>query len=173
MSRTRSASSLCRMAAVPRVDSTLASAVANAPAPTMPTDWSDSVDARRARPTLASLRGDVTGPQLTPPASDCQSRHSAGASSWLHFLGRGEGASVAVDVGAAERFRVIRPIGEGGMGVVYEAEDCQRGQLVALKTLKHRDLDTLYRLKREFRALAHLSHPNLVDLYDMVVESDT
>lgn len=59
------------------------------------------------------------------------------------------------------------------MGVVYEAEDCQRGQLVALKTLKHRDLDTLYRLKREFRALAHLSHPNLVDLYDMVVESDT
>ena len=59
------------------------------------------------------------------------------------------------------------------MGVVYEAEDCQRGQLVALKTLKHRDLDTLYRLKREFRALAHLSHPNLVDLYDMVVEEDT
>ena len=80
---------------------------------------------------------------------------------------------MAVDVGTAQRFRVIRPIGEGGMGVVYEAEDCQRGQLVALKTLKHRDLDTLYRLKREFRALAHLSHPNLVDLYDMVVEADT
>ena len=80
---------------------------------------------------------------------------------------------MGVDVGAAKRFRVIRPIGEGGMGVVYEAEDVQRGQLVALKTLKHRDLDTLYRLKREFRALAHLSHPNLVDLYDMVVEADT
>ncbi|HWM87613.1 MAG TPA: serine/threonine-protein kinase, partial [Kofleriaceae bacterium] len=58
------------------------------------------------------------------------------------------------------------------MGVVYEAEDRERGQLVALKTLKHRDIDTLYRLKREFRALAHLSHPNLVDLYDMVVEED-
>src|SRR5688572_31461409 len=59
------------------------------------------------------------------------------------------------------------------MGVVYEAEDRERGQLVALKTLKHSDVDTLYRLKREFRALAHLSHPNLVDLYDMVVEEDT
>ena len=59
------------------------------------------------------------------------------------------------------------------MGVVYEAEDRERGQLVALKTLKQRDLDTLYRLKREFRALAHLSHPNLVNLYDMVVEEDT
>jgi len=59
------------------------------------------------------------------------------------------------------------------MGVVYEAEDRERGQLVALKTLKHRDVDTLYRLKREFRALAHISHPNLVDLYDMVVDDDT
>jgi eukaryotic-like serine/threonine-protein kinase len=80
---------------------------------------------------------------------------------------------VKVEEGAGKRFRVIRPIGEGGMGVVYEAEDRERGQLVALKTLKHRDLDTLYRLKREFRALAHLSHPNLVDLYDMVVAEDT
>lgn len=77
------------------------------------------------------------------------------------------------DVLANNRFRVIRPIGEGGMGVVYEAEDTERGQLVALKTLKHRDPDTLHRLKREFRALAHLSHPNLVDFYDMVVAGDT
>jgi eukaryotic-like serine/threonine-protein kinase len=80
---------------------------------------------------------------------------------------------VKVEEGATQRFRIIRPIGEGGMGVVYEAEDRERGQLVALKTLKHRDVDTLYRLKREFRALAHLSHPNLVDLYDMVVADDT
>lgn len=75
--------------------------------------------------------------------------------------------------GAGQRFRIIRPIGEGGMGVVYEAEDRERGQLVALKTLKHRDVDALYRLKREFRALAHLSHPNLVDLHDMIVDGDT
>ena len=72
-----------------------------------------------------------------------------------------------------DRFRVIRQLGEGGTGVVYEAEDLQRGQRVALKTLKQHDLETLYRLKREFRALADLSHPNLVDLYDMVLEGES
>ncbi len=76
----------------------------------------------------------------------------------------------AYDFRGTERFRVIRQLGEGGTGVVYEAEDVARGQLVALKTLKQHDLDTLYRLKREFRALADLSHPNLVHLYDMVLE---
>ncbi len=77
------------------------------------------------------------------------------------------------EFGGTDRFRVIRQLGEGGTGVVYEAEDLQRGQRVALKTLKQHDLETLYRLKREFRALADLSHPNLVDLYDMVQEAET
>ena len=69
-----------------------------------------------------------------------------------------------------ERFRIIRRLGAGGMGVVYAAEDRERGHLVALKTIKHADYETLYRLKREFRALADLSHINLVALYDLVVE---
>jgi serine/threonine protein kinase len=67
------------------------------------------------------------------------------------------------------RFRVIRRLGAGGMGVVYEAEDRERGQLVALKTLRSADSHRLYRLKREFRALADLHHPNLVSLYELVV----
>jgi serine/threonine protein kinase len=70
------------------------------------------------------------------------------------------------------RFRVIRRIGAGGMGVVYEAEDRERGQLVALKTLRTADSHTLYRLKREFRALADLHHPNLVSLYELVVDEE-
>src|SRR5262245_42576175 len=67
------------------------------------------------------------------------------------------------------RFRVIRCLGAGGMGVVYEAEDRERGQRVALKTLRLTDSDTLYRLKQEFRRLADLSHPNLVALGELVV----
>ncbi len=71
-----------------------------------------------------------------------------------------------------ERFRIIRRIGAGGMGVVYEAEDRERGQRVALKTFKNADSDTLYRLKREFRELADLSHANLVALHELVVAEE-
>ena len=55
------------------------------------------------------------------------------------------------------------------MGVVYEAEDLERNQRVALKALKNTSADTLYRLKREFRALAEIQHPNLVSLYELFV----
>lgn len=72
---------------------------------------------------------------------------------------------------ATGRYQVVRRIGAGGMGVVYEAEDHERGQRVALKTISNPDVEKVYQLKREFRGLADLSHPNLVALYDLVVDS--
>jgi serine/threonine protein kinase len=71
-----------------------------------------------------------------------------------------------------ERYRVIRKLGEGGMGVVYEVQDTQRGERVALKTLRKPDPEKIYRLKREFRALANLNDPNLISLYELVVSDD-
>ncbi|HMG24966.1 MAG TPA: serine/threonine-protein kinase, partial [Kofleriaceae bacterium] len=68
---------------------------------------------------------------------------------------------------------MVRRIGAGGMGVVYEADDVERGQKVALKTISNPDVEKVYQLKREFRALADLSHPNLVALYDLVVAADS
>jgi serine/threonine protein kinase len=68
-----------------------------------------------------------------------------------------------------DRYRILRRLGAGAMGVVYEAEDCERGQRVALKMLKRADSEALYRIKREFRALADLHHTNLVALYDLIV----
>ena len=67
-----------------------------------------------------------------------------------------------------DRFRVVRQIGAGGFGVVYEAVDRQRSARVALKIFHSSEAAQLYRLKKEFRALAEISHPNLVSLYELL-----
>lgn len=65
------------------------------------------------------------------------------------------------------RFALRRTLGSGGTGVVYHAFDRQRGQDVALKTLRFVEPEAIYRLKREFRAMLELSHPNLVQLHEL------
>jgi len=72
----------------------------------------------------------------------------------------------------AVRFTLVRRLGAGGMGVVYEAYDQQRGELVALKTMRRVDPLALVRFKHEFRALCDISHPNLVNLYELVAVED-
>jgi tetratricopeptide (TPR) repeat protein len=71
-----------------------------------------------------------------------------------------------------DRFRVVRCIGAGGMGVVYEVHDVLRHEAVALKTLRRGGAGDLFRLKQEFRVLADVTHPNLVCLYELFVDAD-
>src|SRR5262249_37487740 len=69
----------------------------------------------------------------------------------------------------AGRYRILEKLGEGGMGAVYKAHDLQLDRHVAVKVLPaHRrdDADALARFQREARALAKLSHPNIVQAYD-------
>jgi serine/threonine protein kinase/predicted ATPase len=66
-----------------------------------------------------------------------------------------------------ERFSIIKRLGAGGMGIVYEALDRERQTRVALKTLRNVDAASIYRFKVEFRSLAELSHENLLPLYEL------
>jgi hypothetical protein len=70
------------------------------------------------------------------------------------------------------RFLIQRQLGRGGFGVVYEAYDRDRKLHLAIKSLHQTDISGIYELKKEFRALADLSHPNLVVLYDLFGDAD-
>ncbi|PTL78107.1 serine/threonine-protein kinase PknK [Vitiosangium sp. GDMCC 1.1324] len=70
------------------------------------------------------------------------------------------------------RYEVLRHVGAGGMGVVYQARDTERGNVVALKTLHRIEPGALLRLKNEFRHIANVSHRNLVSLHELFSVDD-
>ncbi len=69
-----------------------------------------------------------------------------------------------------KRFVIEDRVGAGGMGVVHRVRDLERGEVVALKTMVRIDPEALLRFKKEFRALADISHPNVVQLYELFSE---
>ncbi len=73
----------------------------------------------------------------------------------------------------AERFRIRRKIGEGGMGAVYECEHIKVGKRYAIKVLDKRDSlppEAIERFDREASAPSKIGHPNIVDVFDVGVE---
>ena len=64
-------------------------------------------------------------------------------------------------------FKVIRKLGQGGMGVVLECEDADLGRPVALKLVRNEAPAYRARLLREAQAMARLEHPNVVRVYEV------
>jgi serine/threonine protein kinase/tetratricopeptide (TPR) repeat protein len=65
-------------------------------------------------------------------------------------------------------YRIVRKLGEGGMGIVFEAEDTRLGRTVAIKLLQHsisNHPESRARFLREARAASTLDHPNLCTIY--------
>ncbi|HEY7208979.1 MAG TPA: protein kinase [Bryobacteraceae bacterium] len=68
----------------------------------------------------------------------------------------------------AGRYELRELLGEGGMGLVYRAVDTRTGGFVAIKTMRDvSDPRTVEMFKKEWRFLARLSHPNIVDIRDV------
>ena len=70
----------------------------------------------------------------------------------------------------ANRYDIISLIGQGGMADVFKAKDIILNRIVAIKVLRPKlsdDAMTLVRFQREASAASRLSHPNVVDIYDV------
>jgi serine/threonine protein kinase len=72
-------------------------------------------------------------------------------------------------------YEIIAPLGEGGMGAVYRARDPRLGREVAIKTIHESragDPEARHRFEREARAVAALSHPNILAIHDVGWEGE-
>ncbi|MEM6991106.1 MAG: serine/threonine-protein kinase [Myxococcota bacterium] len=76
-------------------------------------------------------------------------------------------AQFMVGENVAGHFRIERILGQGAMGIVFLAQDEQLQRQVALKIHTAANEEALVRLEREGRALAHLSHPNVLAIHEV------
>lgn len=75
----------------------------------------------------------------------------------------------------SDRYEVINVLGTGGMATVYEGKDLLLNRMVAIKVLKtefNSDADFVRKFKQESQAAAKLSHPNIVNVFDVGFDSD-
>ncbi len=107
-------------------------------------------------------------------AAEAHLRGCNGCREALAELARSAGPEAPAPGGEpAGRYEILEPIGAGGMGVVYAARDQKLRRTVALKTLQPggtgeaTEARMRERLLREARAMARLSHPNVLAVYDV------
>jgi hypothetical protein len=113
--------------------------------------------------------GATLAPETTPP------KRSPSPSARI-ISSSGYEARYVPGTTLAERYRIVSPLGKGGMGEVYRAEDLKLGQTVALKFLPRslaQSEESLERFTREVRLARQVSHPNVCRVFDIGEISET
>src|SRR5215470_15542783 len=124
--------------------------------------------ARGAGRRAMSRRREARLPRRPCPSSSAWAPPERRAAGMLQFASAVRVKGTDDRFSDHRRFRVSKVLGQGAHGIVYDAEDSERGQRVALKKLKNLDPAAVYRFKQEFRAVAALRHANLVRVHELM-----
>ncbi len=124
---------------------------------------------------LSSGTGSDSGPPtLVPGDSPTSLGFSAPptrmAAVTSHALAQGEAIVLQEGTVLAQRYEIVKVIGEGGMGSVYKAKDLELDRLVALKVIRPelaRNTAIVDRFKQELRLSHQVTHKNVIRMYDL------
>jgi serine/threonine protein kinase len=115
-------------------------------------------------PPIGDRETPVSGLEQTAIGSGVSDQGASGAEALTAMLHRER------EPGRIQRFAVLRRLGAGGMGVVYAAYDEELDRKIAVKVVRedmHGGAQGTARIKREAQAMARLSHPNVVQVYEV------
>ena len=103
----------------------------------------------------------------TPPLAGASSRKGVLRRLLDGLRGETPAPGGAADPRRLGRYRILHRLGQGGMGVVFAAEDDSLGRRVAVKTIAEPDDSARKRFRREARAAAGVNHPNVCQVYEI------
>lgn len=131
-------------------------------------DGTPSRESGADEPTLDTMASDPSQkkPSVRPGKSSGIADLSYGPSSGRH---RNRSAA-ALEADAPDGYEILGTLGKGGMGVVYKARHTPLNRMVAVKMIiagANASADMLTRFQREAEAAAHLTHPNIVSVYEV------